>query len=80
MEEPEVEPNGLKMSKKEFEEESDGIAELAEVLWVGLRAITDALSKQGRLLQELMELEADKVELIQCDQWVLEDKEDKKED
>ena len=54
--------------------------ELVEVLEAGLKAITDALSKQGRLLQELVELEADKVELMQLDQWVSEDKEDKEED
>ena len=41
---------------------------MVEVLWVGLKAITDALSKQGRLLQKLVELEADKVELMQYDQ------------
>ena len=40
----------------------------------------DALSKQGRLLQELVELEADKVELMQLDWWVSEDKEDKEEE
>ena len=40
----------------------------------------DALSKQGRLLQELVELEADKVILMQYDQWASEDKEDEEED
>ena len=63
-----------------MEERSDGFAELVEVLRAGLKAITDALSKQGRLLQELVELEADKVELMQLDRWVSEDKEDKQED
>ena len=59
---------------------SDGFAELAEVLGAGLKAITDALSKQERLLQELMELEGDKVELMQLDQWTSEDEEDKEEE
>ena len=54
--------------------------ELAEVLEAGLKAITDALSKQGRLLQELVELEGDKVELMQLDWWVLEDEEDEEEE
>ena len=53
---------------------------MAEVLGVGLKAITDALSKQGRLLQELVELETDKVEVMQLDGWVLEDKEDEEDD
>ena len=44
------------------------MAELAEVLGAGLKAIMDVLSKQERLLQELVELEADKVELMQLDQ------------
>ena len=56
------------------------MTELVEVLGVGLKAITDALSKQGRLLQELVELEVDKVELMQLDQWMLEDGEDEKEE
>ena len=56
------------------------MAELVEVLQAGLRGITDALSKQGRLLQELVELEADKVELMQYGQWASEDEEDKDED
>ena len=56
------------------------MTELAEVLGVGLKAIMDALSKQGRLLQELVELEADKVELMQLDRWLLEDEEDEDED
>ena len=56
------------------------MTEVVEVLESGLKAITDALSKQGRLLQELMELEVDKVELMQLDRWVLEDKEDKEEE
>ena len=43
------------------------MVELAEVLRMGLRAITDALSKQERLLQELVQLEADKIELMQLD-------------
>ena len=77
MEEVEAEPSG---SKRTSEEGSDGMAELAEVLWAGLRGITDALSKQGRLLQELVELEADKVELMQYDQWASEDEEDEDED
>ena len=46
---------------------SNGMTELVEVLGVGLKAITDALSKQGRLLQELVELQADKVELMQLE-------------
>ena len=40
---------------------------MVEVLGMGLKAIMDALSKQGRLLQELVELEVDKVELRQLD-------------
>ena len=62
------------------EERSDGFVELTEVLGVGLKAITDALSKQGRLLQELVELEVDKVELMQLDQWVSKDEEDEEEE
>ena len=73
-------PSGLKRPKKTLEERSDRVAELVEVLGAGLKAIMDTLSKQGRLLQELVELEVDKVELMQLDQWVLEDKEDKEED
>ena len=57
-------PSGPKRLKKTSEEKSNRMAELAEVLWVGLKAIMDALSKQGRLLQELVELEVDKVELM----------------
>ena len=53
---------------------------MVEVLRVGLKAIMDALSKQGRLLQELVELEADKIELMQLHQWVLEDEEDDDDD
>ena len=52
-EESEVGPSGSKRPKKTSEERSDGMTELAEVLGVGLKAIMDALSKQGRLLQEL---------------------------
>ena len=63
----EVEPSGLKRLKKTSEERSDVIVELAEVLEMGLKTITHALSKQGRLLQELVELEADKVKLMQLD-------------
>ena len=46
------------------EERSDRMVELAEVLGADLKAIMDAFSKQGRLFQELVELEADKVELM----------------
>ena len=53
--------NGLKRLKKILEERSDRVV---EVLWVGLKAITDTFSKQERLLQELVELEADKVEIM----------------
>ena len=49
-EEPEAGPSGLKRPKKTLEERSDGFVELVEVLEAGLKAITDALSKQGRLL------------------------------
>ena len=70
----------MKRLKKSSEERSDRFAELVEVLGVGLKAITDTLSKQGRLLQELVELEADKVELMQLDQWVLEDEKDTEEE
>ena len=56
------------------------MAELAEVLQLGLKSIIDTLSKQRRLFQELVELETDKMDLMQYNQWVLEDKEDKKED
>ena len=79
-EEPEVGPSSSKRLKKTSEERSDGFVELAEVLGAGLKAITDALSKQGRLLQELVELEADKVELMQLDWWVSEDEEDEEEE
>ena len=79
-EESEAGPSGSKRPKKTSEERSDGMTELAEVLWVGLKAITDALSKQGRLLQELVALEADKVELMQLDQWASEDEEDEEEE
>ena len=79
-EEPEVGPSGSKRLKKLSEERSDRMAELVEVLGAGLKAITEALSKQGRLLQELVELEADKVELMQYSQWASEDEEDKDED
>ena len=80
VEEPEAGPSGSKRPKKTSEERSDGFAELAEVLGAGLKAITDALSKQGRLLQELVELEGDKVELMQLDQWASEDEEDEEEE
>ena len=40
----------------------------------------DTLRKQGRLLQELVELEVDKVEVIQLDWWLSEDKKDKEDD
>ena len=80
MEEAEAGPSGSKRTKKMSEEGSDRMVELTEVLQAGLRGITDVLSKQGRLLQELVELEADKVELIQYNQWALEDKKNEKED
>ena len=79
-EELEAGPSSSKRPKKTLEERSDGFAELVEVLRAGLKAITDALSKQGRLLQELVELEGDKVELMQLDRWASEDKEDKEEE
>ena len=79
VEEVEAGPNGLKRMKK-TSEGNDGMIELVEVLQAGLKGITDALSKQGRLLQELVELEADKVELIQYDLWASEDKEDEEEE
>ena len=79
-EESEAGPSGSKRPKKTSVERSDGMTELVEVLGAGLKAITDALSKQGRLLQELVELEADKVELMQLDRWVSEDEEDEEED
>ena len=50
VEEPEVEPSGSKRLKKTSEERSDKVAELVEVLGAVLKAIMDALSKQGRLL------------------------------
>ena len=65
---------------KVSEERSDRMAELVEVLGAGLKAITDTLSKQRRLLQELVELEVDKIELMQLNQWVLEDEEDEEEE
>ena len=80
MKEPEAGPSSLKRLKKMLEERSDGVAELVEMLGAGLKAIIDAFSKQRRLLQELVELEADKVELMQLDQWVSEDEEDKEDD
>ena len=80
MEELEAGPSDSKRLKKMLEERSNGVAELVEVLLAGLKVIMDALSKQGRLLQELVELEADKVELMQLDQWVSEDEEDEEED
>ena len=49
-EELEAGPSGSKRPKKTLEESSNRFAELAEVLGAGLKAITDALSKQGRLL------------------------------
>ena len=64
VEESEAGPSGSKRPKKTSEERSDRFVELAEVLGVGLKAISDTLSKQGRLLQELVELEAEKVELM----------------
>ena len=79
-EEPKARPSGLKRLKKMLEETSNGFAELAEALGAGLKAIMDALSKQGRLLQELVELEADKVEVMQLDQWLSEDEEDEEEE
>ena len=66
-EESEAGPCGSKRLKKTLEERSDRFAELAELLGVGLKAIMDALSKQERLLQELVELKAEKVELMQLD-------------
>ena len=80
VEESEVGPSGSKRPKKTSEERSDGMTELAEVLGAGLKAIMDALSKQERLLQELVELEADKVKLMQLDRWMSEDEEDKEEE
>ena len=79
-EEPEAGPSSLKRLKKTLEKWSNGVVELVEVLQASLKAITDALSKQGRLLHELVELEVDKVELMQWDQQVSEDEEDKEED
>ena len=64
VEEPKAGPSGSKRLKKSLEERSNGMVELMEVLGAGLKAIMEALSKQGRLLQELVELEADKVELM----------------
>ena len=79
-EELEMGPSGSKRLKKMSEERSNGIAELVKVLEAGLKAITDALSKQGRLLQELVELETEKVEVMQLDQWMLKDEEDEEEE
>ena len=45
MEELEAGPSGSKRLKKSSEERSDGMAELAEVLGAGLKAIMEALSK-----------------------------------
>ena len=59
-EEPEAEPSSSKKPKKMLEESNM----MVEVLREGLRAITDTLNKQGKFLQELMELEVDKIELI----------------
>ena len=73
-------PSSSKRPKNTLEERSDGMVQLAEMLGVGLKAITDTLSKQGRLLQELVELEVDKVELMQLDRWVSEDEEDEEEE
>ena len=64
MEEAELEPSGSKRMKRTSKEGSNGMAEVVEVLQAGLKGITDALNKQERLLQELVELEADKVELM----------------
>ena len=61
----EAEPSGLKKTKKTSEERGDRMMELVEVLQAGLKGIMDTLSKQGRLLQELVGLEVDKVELMQ---------------
>ena len=80
MEEPEAEPSSSKRLNKTLEERSSRVVELVEVLVTGLKAIMDALSKQGRLIQELVELEVDKVELMQLDQWVLEDEKDESEE
>ena len=46
----------MKRLKKMSEERSDRIVELVEVLGADLKAITDTLNKQERLLQELVEL------------------------
>ena len=80
VEELEAGPSSSKKLKKTSEKRGNRIVELAEVLEVGLKAITDALSKQERLLQELVELEVDKVELMQLDQWVSKDEEDEEDD
>ena len=50
MEELEAGPSSSRRLKKMSEERSNGVAELVEVLGAGLKAITDALSKQGGLL------------------------------
>ena len=63
-----MEPSGLKRLKKMSEERRNRMVELVEVLQTGLKAIIDAFSKQRRLFQELVELEADKIELMQCNQ------------
>ena len=76
-EELEAGPSSLKRLKKMSEERSN---RMVEMLGMGLKAIMDAFSKQGRLLQELVELEVDKVELMQLDWWVLEDEDDDDEE
>ena len=48
--EVEAEQNSSKRSKKMSEEGSNKMMELVEVLWIGLKDIMDALSKQRRLL------------------------------
>ena len=58
-------PSSLKKIQKMLEEGRNRMAELTEVLRVGLKAIMDTLNKQGKLLQVLVELETDKVELLQ---------------
>ena len=80
VEEMDAGPSNWKRLKKMLEEKSNGMAELLEMLGVGLKAIMDAFSKQRMLLQELVKLDVDKVELIQLDQWVLKDEEDEEEE
>ena len=80
VEELEARPSSSKRLKKTLEERHNRVAELTEVLQVCLKAIMDILSKQGRLLQELVELVVDKIELMQYDQWVSEDEEDEEEE